>query len=523
MFRTSASGKFPFSTCATSLLLLFVTSCAQSNPPDQQSVADPSGQIHAGAMPAETQRIQVEGDQIIPWDDVLIVGDEGEPSAAEREIGPAEPRPQTIYLNRHGGTYWGAGYDDPSRNISQLLGAHGYSSVTFLPYAGTDRQWGRVVQEVRKLFSPYQVAVVDQEPSSGDYIECLVSGSRADVMGLGYKILGYSPQHDRCRLLPRAVNFVFAQRITNSPYVIGQVAGHECGHAAGLHHIYDGDDTMSYLFWSNRRFQDRLMQCGASDSEGNWYPYLPCPCGRSSGQNDHQVLLSQFGTGVPGPQPPQPTDPTPPQVRLIGPENGAVLPPNQPMDVIAEVTDQNLQRVELWWDFTSNYLPCPPPGSPTSWTCRKEGDRYTWTLDVGSGDRQFWIRATDAAGNVKVSETRVVHLQTEQDDPNEKFDVTLLSPENTASLRPGESFTVKAEVKSRTSRITKVLMVWAGPGFEKYTYPLVQQNGTDIWLLNTSMSPNARPGARQLAIQAFDALGNSFTTLPITINIVNRS
>jgi hypothetical protein len=76
----------------------------------------------------------------------------------------------------------------------------------------------------------------------------------------------------------------------------------------------------------------------------------------------------------------------------------------------AKITDDEaVTAAELYWQSTSRYLACPG-GNGVDWSCEVSGSIYTWKLDVGSGVRDYQIRASDSPGNVVNSPMRRINL-----------------------------------------------------------------------------------------------------------------
>src|SRR5688572_14943306 len=97
--------------------------------------------------------------------------------------------PHILFLNRCAGSVTiSAGWpDDNTVNRSGILGG----SVTFPPYPFGDASWNEVVEHTRQIFSPFNVAITDVDPSPAPHDEAIVcgSGSMAGFGGAG----GVSP------------------------------------------------------------------------------------------------------------------------------------------------------------------------------------------------------------------------------------------------------------------------------------------------------------------------------------------
>jgi MYXO-CTERM domain-containing protein len=111
-----------------------------------------------------------------------------------------------------------------------------------------------------------------------------------------------------------------------------------------------------------------------------------------------------------GQPPPDPVDDSvAPTTAISAPADGAVLAANTTMQVVATASDDTaLASVELLWASTGDTFPCPFEGQAI--TCAVSGPTYTWTLNVGVGNRSFSVRAIDTAGNAAVTPERSITL-----------------------------------------------------------------------------------------------------------------
>jgi MYXO-CTERM domain-containing protein len=127
-----------------------------------------------------------------------------------------------------------------------------------------------------------------------------------------------------------------------------------------------------------------------------------------------------------------PTDAVPPQATLTSPADGAVLPANATMQVVATANDDTaLASVELLWNFTGDTFPCPFSGQAVS--CEQSGNTFTWTLNVGVGLRAFQVRAIDTAGNTTITGERTVELSADGAPVNPGDPDTVGEPNDNAS------------------------------------------------------------------------------------------
>ena len=98
-----------------------------------------------------------------------------------------------------------------------------------------------------------------------------------------------------------------------------------------------------------------------------------------------------------------------PTVRIVDPTPDAQWRVNSTVLVTAEITDDEaVDEVHLLWDYNDNEYPCPHESRYVD--CAVDGDRYTWSVRVGTGSRTFTVRAVDEAGNATTSPDRRLDL-----------------------------------------------------------------------------------------------------------------
>lgn len=123
--------------------------------------------------------------------------------------------------------------------------------------------------------------------------------------------------------------------------------------------------------------------------------------GNSARTSDRTVSL------VEGAEPPAQN--TAPVVNVVSPSSNASLPANSTISVVATADDaQSAPTVELLWLFTNDVFPCPFEGGGV--TCTQQGNQSTWNINVGTGTREFQVRATDTDGNVTTSDRQQISL-----------------------------------------------------------------------------------------------------------------
>lgn len=416
--------------------------------------------------------------------------------------------PLPIYMNRHGGTYYSAQEDDSSQNRSTIVSG---GSGDVGAFSGTDAQWQQVMSCVQDLFSRFNVVVTDVEPTGGAYVESVVGGMPQDV-GMPWGVAGVAPYDPYgCQIIPNAIVYTFSDVYQGSPRFVRDVcetAAQEIAHAFTLDHQMLCEDPMTYLSGcGNKEFQDQYATCGE-------YEPRECTCNGTS-QNSVQVLYDKLGTHDGSPPPPPPSDEQLPVVTLISPENGATLPSNTVMEVVAEAKDDvGLVAVELMWIFSDESMPCPGEGG--SWSCSVNGDVFRWQINVGQGMRTFRVRARDVVGNVVNSEERSVWLSADGSGPPDDAyppEVRIVAPREGVNV-PLEDHLQIVATAADDSGIAAVQLHWGD--WRVYPCPYddgrttCEQNGsTYTWNVRTR-----RSGAYEFFVRATDLLGNSAESTP---------
>jgi hypothetical protein len=124
---------------------------------------------------------------------------------------------------------------------------------------------------------------------------------------------------------------------------------------------------------------------------------------------DRTISLGDAPSDPVGPVGPGEDDDVPPSVVVGSPSNGAVLPSNQTINVVATISDDiAVASATLFWEFNGETYPCPHSSEYV--TCTKSGTQFTWSLAVGAGSRTFHVAAADGAGNTALTTSRTIEL-----------------------------------------------------------------------------------------------------------------
>jgi MYXO-CTERM domain-containing protein len=437
-------------------------------------------------------------------------------SEPEATFALAEPLP--IYMHRHGGTYTG-GNDDSSQNRSSVVGS-GSASVD--AFDGGDAVWAEVMACTQDQFARFNAYVTDVEPTSGDYVEAVVGGYPQQI-GLPNGVGGVAPIDTfSCNIISDAIVYIFSGALPNNAQLLCEIAAQEIAHALSLDHELLCEDPLTYLDGcGDKSFQDINAQCGE-------YSARQCDCGRPS-QNSVQILYDKLGPSDGALPPPAPDDQGPPIVDVVAPNNGASLPPNSSIQVVAEATDDlGLASMELIWEYSGDSFACPLQGN--GYSCEQQGSQYVWTLNVGTGDRTFQVRGRDLAGNIVTTPARTVTLDGtgEPGDPAdppvqppqdaEAPEVSIASPVDGATMSANSIIEVTA-VATDDVEVTQVGLEWDysndtfGCPYDSQAVTCERTGSTYRWQINVGT------GTRDYRVRAQDAAGRESVTATRTINL----
>jgi hypothetical protein len=476
-------------------LLLIVTVAAAAQAQAQSSPARPTTKPHAIYFQA-------------PWEHMKGSGevDKWRGSAVPQVLAGPGQAPFQVFLNRFGGTYCG-GPDDASQNTSIVPNGCG----TVAPYPYGDASWNQLRACVADQFARFNIAIVDQEPSPNvEYAEHVVGGRPQDL-GLPQGVGGVAPiDNFQCGVLTHAINYTFAAVYGNDPQSICETAAQEIAHSFSLDHAYLCQDPMTYLNGcGDKEFQDIDAQCGE-------YQPRQCNCNRSR-QNSVELMLELLGPAEGELEPPV-DDPTPPTVNISQPSNGAVLPLNNPIVVVATANDNlAVASLELNWNISERSFGCPTNFGGGAIVCTRSGNTATWTIIPSQGgSRTFSVSAIDTAGNVTNTAERTINLDVDAPPPSTDVidpTVAMVSPANGASLLGNTTIQVVATAGDDSNQLSVLELVWTYTGdtfpcpFDGGNGVSCAQNGdTFTWSLSVGL------GQRGFLVRAVDLAGNQAAT-----------
>lgn len=172
-----------------------------------------------------------------------------------------EGRPsKTIYLERHAADLR-PGEDDAAAAMSSVLATASGKPIRTHAWSGGDARWKQLVQCVSTMFAPFDVTIVDQRPTSSDFLLVMVGGRPGDIGVKDNRIAGLAPFNGG--VIPRAIVFAFAAQTGNEVRATCETIAMEVGHAYGLDHEYLCKDVMTYLRGCGTKvFVDAAVPCG---------------------------------------------------------------------------------------------------------------------------------------------------------------------------------------------------------------------------------------------------------------------
>jgi hypothetical protein len=272
----------------------------------------------------------------------------------------------------------GGEVNDSRTNTSSVATA----PTTLEPWRFSAAQWDELVQCVRRVYQPFPVQIVTEEPpATAEYFEAMVAG-RAAQLGLGGGVVGVAPFD--CGVIPNAISFSFANDYANlaqgNAADLCWTVAHEIAHVFGLQHKFDSRDPMTYLPppLPQKLFLDEEGPCGAGaarDCTRDDAYESGCPAGPAT-TNSYARIAEVFGE-QPG---------TPPLLSFASPAAGSAQSRGFVVRAAAE-DDVRVRDVVLKIDGAAFEQPrrLPP---------------YEWTTDedLPLGDHRLELVATDYYG-----------------------------------------------------------------------------------------------------------------------------
>lgn len=282
-----------------------------------------------------------------------------------------------IFLNRCiGGITINQGVDNSSTNTSSIVSG----SINLPEYPFGDAAWNEVLDGTRDIFAPFGITVTDVDPGATPHDEVIVCGSdnAAGFPGAA----GVAPF--TCGVIANVITYVFPETIGNDARFTIETVAQEAAHGWGLDHEFKCEDPMTYLLdCGDKSFQNGAYPCGE-------YEARACMCGGND-QNSFGIIMGLFGPGTP--------DTQSPSVAIVSPTDGQQFAPGDDFTItLAADDDGAVQSVALYLDgvLASQDAAAPFEGWAAS--------------DVPEGSHELYVEATDAAGNVGISDVVTIEV-----------------------------------------------------------------------------------------------------------------
>ena len=282
-----------------------------------------------------------------------------------------------IFVN-FDGAQLSSGPDSSINNVTQI----GQLAGNFAAYGnGSKRE--AVMQAVRTDWADFNVTVVDARPASGNYTMNMTGPTNP----FGGGVLGIAPLD--CNDSQTHNNITYAFHSENDGFsaaVTATTIGQEVAHSYGLEHVDEPGDIMNpYNAGGDAAFTDQCIQIVQSVACGSQHS---AQCGSSTMQNSYQELLALFGPSTP--------DTAQPTVAIVSPTDGQEFAIGSEFEISVEASDDvGVQQIAL---FNNGEQIQTDTDEPWGWN----------VTNVPEGEYEFYVEATDLAGNV--SESNVVSI-----------------------------------------------------------------------------------------------------------------
>ncbi len=206
---------------------------------------------------------------------------------APKTLGPrataAAGPPALIYLNRCASRCTVTPGNDDSRSNTSSIITH---TISVSPFDKGETAWQDVVRCVRRIYAPFNIQIVDQDPGSVPHHEAIVAGDPTES-GFPEEYGGVAPY--ACGEIPNSITYSFANIWWTAEEICETVA-QETAHAFGLDHALLCSDPMTYLApCGQKSFQNTDADCGEDKPRA-------CYCGGTK-QNSFRSILDMFGPG----------------------------------------------------------------------------------------------------------------------------------------------------------------------------------------------------------------------------------
>jgi MYXO-CTERM domain-containing protein len=316
--------------------------------------------------------------------------------------------PQVVYINKNGATYTftNSGTTNSATNTVRggaNTGFPGSGQVTIAPQQVAN--WDQVMSCIRTSFSPFNITVVETEPTSGPYVEAILGGTDGSEIGFP-GLFGIAATSSFCNLYRNGIAFNFYGTHDSefgagtARYLAPELCNtivHEVGHVLGLEHEAWRADHMSYDYISDsgaactanpfmcKSVVNGSHPCGTYQGQGSTCSCAGTPATTSTLVNSYAKLMDYIGPANTVP------DTVAPTLSIVTPTDFRSMPRDFDVTVLAQ-DDRGVSAVTLLVDGTQVDTATAP----------STGSNYILSVaDATEGAHTLVARAVDAAGNME--------------------------------------------------------------------------------------------------------------------------
>jgi hypothetical protein len=281
------------------------------------------------------------------------------------------PRPATVFIQYEGGFISG-GDDSALDQLGCIAGGLHYPA-----FLGSRTEADQVTEQVRAIFSPFAVRVVDERPPAHLPYTLVLVGGLPQALGLDDGVGGYACVIDCDDAIGRETVLVFGEAL-REPRELAQTIVHEVAHSWGLDHVLASDLIMSpTTSGAERTLGDGCTPLvDVEDAECLAQHARFC----EPGMQDTVAELY----AVRGPSEP---DLSPPAITLVSPRDGQRAAPGELVRIEVAVQDD---RPDSGWRLVVPEL---------GWSQRGQDEAAALELRFPAGTYTVRVEAIDQAGN----------------------------------------------------------------------------------------------------------------------------
>ena len=278
-----------------------------------------------------------------------IAADGGVPAP---DGGPVDDGGPVLYLNFSGAALEGNFWDDAPANKTSV----GDTKVKFIPpfdadefidadYPTRDDAIADITRQVRELYQPFDLRVVNRRPASGRFTMIVIGGTPNDFNDeRGCSILGLATldcknnNHSNVGFAASACLYGQIWDPDDARRQIARTISHEAGHNFGLAHSANSGSIMDYMSGMSLQWGSGSIREGTDALHS---------CGRVY-QDDVEVLNRNLGPRVNRDPVPGPPDQSAPRLIAMQPEEGDVIPPGiKPCIKVEDDSDVRMAMLEI--------------------------------------------------------------------------------------------------------------------------------------------------------------------------------